>query len=213
MAEAIARVRALHRDLLEEYPGRLTVHQVMQRQAEVLLAAHHAGDAASCFQLSSWLPRLVGRSEAETLAESLTAADALLCVAREHGFAHWEAVPHQALDAAFESAATAVVTGDLDTLRSCLEARSELARQRSAYGHRATLLHYTAANGVETWRQSVPSNAAEIVSALLAAGSDVGATMPVYGGEYDTLALLLTSAHPAAAGVDDAVVAILRSRL
>jgi hypothetical protein len=71
------------------------------------------------------------------------------------------------------------------------------------------LLHYVAANGVEIRRQVVPSNAAEIARILLDHGAELRATMPVYGGQYDPLALMRTSAHPHDAGVARELEAVL----
>jgi hypothetical protein len=79
----------------------------------------------------------------------------------------------------------------------------------SAYGHRATLLHYTAANGVEIRRPVVPADAAEITAALLAAGADRSAKLHAYGGTSDVLEMLKTRAHPHAAGVSEEVEHVL----
>ena len=105
----------------------------------------------------------------------------------------------------------AVVTGDLPALTEILDVRPELVRARSCYGHGATLLHYLGANGVETYRQRTPMNAAAVAGFLIDRGAAVAAEANVYGGGQTTLALLLTSAHPAEAGVTDAVAAVLRS--
>jgi hypothetical protein len=58
-----------------------------------------------------------------------------------------------------------------------------------------------AANGVEIRRQVVPANAAEVVASLLAAGADRSAKLHAYGGEFDVLEMLRSSAHPHDAGV------------
>jgi hypothetical protein len=50
-------------------------------------------------------------------------------------------------------------------------------------------------------RQVVPANAPEVVATLLAAGADRSAKLYAYGGEFDALAMLKTSAHPRVAGV------------
>jgi len=92
------------------------------------------------------------------------------------------------------------VTGRIDELAAALTEHSDLATRRSRYGHRATLLHYTAANGVEIRRQVVPSNADRIALLLLGAGADARARLHAYGGLYDRLALLRTSGHPSGAG-------------
>ena len=82
----------------------------------------------------------------------------------------------------FESAVEALTHGDVTTFTGLLD-RTRVSRPRDRpYGHRATLLHYVAANGVEIRRQVVPSNAAEVAGILLDHGADVRATMPVYGG-------------------------------
>lgn len=59
----------------------------------------------------------------------------------------------------FEGCADAIVGGDAAALESLLRADPELLRTRSRRPHRATLLHYVAANGVEEERQKTPANA------------------------------------------------------
>src|SRR6185369_12391779 len=58
----------------------------------------------------------------------------------------------------FERGADAVVAGDVDTLRDLLDETPDLARARSPRPHRATLLIYCGANGVEGERQRTPPN-------------------------------------------------------
>ena len=67
--------------------------------------------------------------------------------------------------------------------------------------HRATLLHYLAANGVECYRQKTPINAVAIATALLQAGASVDALADMYGGQYTTMSMLVSSNPPAQAGV------------
>ena len=113
------------------------------------------------------------------------------------------------LDSEFERAVDAVVSGDLDTLRSMLRADPELARRRSSRKHRATLLHYVAANGVEDDRQRTPPNALEIAKALLDAGAEVDAVAEMYDAEATTMDMLVSSDHPAAAGLQPALAELL----
>ena len=86
----------------------------------------------------------------------------------------------------------------------------DLIARRSAYGHHAALLHYTAANGVEIRRQVVPANAAEVTATLLDSGADASARFHAYGGMRGTLSMLRSSAHPRAAGVSAQIEALLR---
>jgi ankyrin repeat protein len=75
--------------------------------------------------------------------------------------------------------------------------------------HRATLLHYVAANGVEGYRQRTPKNAAEITRILLEAGAEVDALAELYGGQSTTMSMLVSSCHPAKAGVQVVLVEML----
>lgn len=136
---------------------------------------------------------------------------ARLCIAREYGFPTWEAAlsTKDPYNLEFEAALDAFLAGDLSDLAGLLQAHPDLVFQASPYGHRATLLHYAACNGVEIWRQQVPKNLPEAVQLLLEAGAKPMALAHVYGGAFTTLELLQTSAHPAAAGIAPALAALL----
>jgi hypothetical protein len=103
----------------------------------------------------------------------------------------------------FESAADAVVDGRLAELQALLRDQPALVSARSPREHRATLLHYVAANGVETHRQKSPSNAVAIAHALLDACAEVDALADTYAGgtTETTMNLLVSSVHPHDAGV------------
>src|SRR5262245_27985022 len=93
--------------------------------------------------------------------DAFTLADAHFLIAEAHGFENWAAfvrhlerlIGSQREGNVFESAADAVVAGDLATLETLLQREPDLIRARSTRVHRATLLHYVAANGVEDFRQ------------------------------------------------------------
>ena len=61
-------------------------------------------------------------------------------------------------------------------------------------------MHYTGSNGVEGYRQIVPSNLAEIVDFLLEVGADQKLEANVYGG-CTARELMETSKHPYESGV------------
>jgi ankyrin repeat protein len=111
----------------------------------------------------------------------------------------------------FENAVDAVVSGDLALLERLLRADPDLIHARSTRPHRATLLHYVGANGVEEQRQRTPANAIAVATLLLDAGADINARANIYGGS-DTLGLVATSVHPLRAGVQEDLMALLLSR-
>ena len=174
-----------------------------------------------------WLDRMageVGEFAARKLkpagARSCVLADAQFVITRSHGFeswpkfvAHLDRLAHSGSDvAAYEAAADAIVAGDEETLRRLIAADPSLIHQRSTREHRATLLHYVSANGVEGYRQHTPKNIVAIAEMLLEAGAEVDAEADVYGGGSTTLGLTATSAHPRAAGVQNALLQLLLDR-
>jgi ankyrin repeat protein len=143
--------------------------------------------------------------------------DAQYFVALEHGFASWPTFVHHLAGlkddsspiSLFETAADAIVAGDVVTLRALLRANPELARGRSTREHRSTLLHYVSANGVEDYRQKTPANIVELAQVLIEAGADVNAESTAYGGGSTALGLTATSLHPETAGVQIALLELL----
>ena len=204
-----------------------------ERQAGELLAACRSGDAVAigCFKqrhprfLDKKIPWLsTNPSDEEVRAAGLGVEDARLCLARWYDFRDWAALAgHVAAvtDEAspvhrFESAVEQVVAGDVQGLNSALQCDAGLVRARSARVthfdpplHRATLLHYVAANGVEGYRQKTPKNAPEVARMLLRAGTDVDARADMYGGQWPTMGLLVSSCHPAEAGVQAGIAEVL----
>ena len=138
-------------------------------------------------------------------------------IARSHGFAGWprfvRAVEECSIagsaQESFEKAVDSIVHGDVQTLRRLLGQQPTLIHQRSLREHEATLLHYTAANGVEGYRQKTPPNTIEVARILLAAGADIDATGRMYGSPQTTLELAATSVHPERAGVIEELLSLL----
>jgi ankyrin repeat protein len=217
---------------LKPLPFRSTLEQYRQ-QAGQLLEAQRSGDSPAIRMIHEnhprfldakilWLPKNL--SDSEIRSAPLDLADAQLAIARWYSFRDWpalaeyvEAVTRDGSPVCqFESAVEAVISGDLATLQSLLRENPELVRARSRRitrfdpaVHRATLLHYLAANGVEGYRQKTPGNAVAIAKTVLQAGAEVDALADMYGGHYTTMSMLVSSCHPAKAGVQVALVEIL----
>ena len=202
-------------------------------QAEQLLAGHRAAEPSvlEIFHHNHprfldekivWLPRRLAKGELEN--SPLNSDDARLALARWYCFRDWAALEayadevrdHDGPVYAFEQAVEAVVGGDLAGLRSALDADPDLVRRRSTRVtkfdppvHGATLLHYVAANGVEGYRQKTPPNAVAIMTCLLEAGAEPEALADLYGGPCTTMGLLVSSCHPAEAGLQAALAGVL----
>ncbi len=209
---------------LTPLPFQATLQQYRE-QAAALFQAWRAGDA-SVIQIVRhkhprflnpaipWLPKKL--SDAEVRSEAFDLSDAELTVARAYDFENWSRLADHAAAVTdegsavweFESAVEAVVQGDLATLESSLHAHPDLVHARSTRVthfdppvHGATLLHYVAANGVEGHRQKTPPNAVAVARMLLEAGAEPDALAGMYGGQHATMSLLVSSDHPARAGL------------
>ncbi len=162
--------------------------------------------------------------EAQALTLDLPPDDARSALAKRYDFADWQSLSTFVAAIArrdpavypFEAAVDAVVEGDLPTLQSLLHNHPDLVHARSTRVthfdpsvHGATLLHYVAANGTEGYRQKSPANAVAIAAALLDAGAAVDSLAHLYGGQCSTMSLLVSSHHPAQAGVQVALVDLL----
>jgi hypothetical protein len=210
--DQVREVERLHRDLLTDNFRQLPIRDQLDRQAHRIVEGHHAGNRAVVTHITCWHPKLACHSADEIMNSTFTLDDARQTIAREYGFADWSDVERQGTyppDPIFESAVDTLLNGDVEKLRSLLSSDPSLINQRSRFGHRSTLLHYVGSNGVETYRQKVPLNLAEITRLLIDAGADVNATANMYGGGSTALALLVTSDHPAKAGVTGEVLKVL----
>jgi ankyrin repeat protein len=205
----------------KELPARPNLAQYKKQAKELLevfkdLRAAESGDARAVERIRKYHPRAGKLPEEEIRKAGFVLADAQLVIAREHGFESWpkfakhieQLTRSRSPVSRFESAADAVVTGDVAALAGLLREDPQLVRERSTRVHRATLLHYVSANGVEDFRQKTPKNAVEVAKALLRVGADVEAVAECYGGAK-TLDLVATSIHPARAGLQIALLETL----
>jgi ankyrin repeat protein len=209
---------------LRALPGarteRLTLGELFEREIAWLVSAHgeRVPAAALVIRLGRWK---IGRpepddSDATIFDAALSLEEAREAIARFHWLLGWEEAAERAgeiVDPRFEAAADAIVDGDAASLRRLLTEEPGLARARSPFGHRATLLQHVAANGIEASRQwQSPKNAVEIARILIDAGAEVDATCDAYRpppGAITTMGLLVSSSHPAVAGVQVALVETL----
>jgi hypothetical protein len=208
---------------LERLPFRSTVADY-ETQAGELLHAWRADDpeAIEFFRTQHprfrheeirWLAKQVPLEDVRNAPFDLV--DGQLAIARWYDFRDWlslaewvEAVAEDSSVEKFESAVEAVIHGDAAALAQLLGDNSSLVHARSTRiapfdppRHRATLLHYIGANGVEGYRERTPPNAVQIAKMLLEAGADPDALADMYGGQHGTMPMLVSSGHVAKAGL------------
>jgi ankyrin repeat protein len=210
----------------KQLPARPSLEQ-LRSLAEDFLKAYQSGDSAALRRIQDHYQRPVTWDELRQSSDrrrgkragepnpEFVLDDARLLVADSHGFESWTRLEKHAEAllsehspvSKFESAADAIIAGDIATLQQLLRANPELVRSRSTRAHRSTLLHYVSANGVEDFRQKTPPNIVEVARLLLGVGAEVDAENNP--GRGTALGLVATSYHPAAAGVQIALLEAL----
>jgi hypothetical protein len=195
-----------------------------QREAERLFAELKAGDENAAWRFKWMHSRFKGGhvDDVRAALDDLRLHDAHEVIAHDHAFETWSdlvaftrevadedaspvARPVAGAVARFEAAVEAVVDGDVDALRRMLADDPALVHARSSRRHHATLLHYVAANGVEGERQRTPPTAVAIARLLLEAGAEPDALADMYDQRCTTMSMLVSSEHPAKAGVQVAI--------
>jgi ankyrin repeat protein len=161
-----------------------------------------------------WLAKQVPPEDVR--GASFDLADAQLAIAHWYDFCSWRSLAEWVAAVAeegsavdkFESAVESVIHGDAAALARLLRDNPDLDHARSTRvapfdppRHRATLLHYVGANGVEGYRERTPPNAVRIAKMLLEAGADPDALADMYGGQHATMPMLVSSGHVANAGL------------
>ena len=174
-----------------------------------LLEGHQRRHPGAAPSIRCWCPDRIGWDHGAIYDAAFDLPMARQTMLREFGFDSWsdvESAPSP--DPSFEQTVDCLLEGEIADLRGLLGEAPALVTRRSHFGHRATLLHYAAANGVETWRQVTPHDLPARVALLLETGADPSLEAFMYGGSTFEH-LLVTSAHPHAAGVVEATRAVL----
>lgn len=206
----IQKILNLYADVLTGDLYSLPIGRQLELQADRLTEAHHTRDDSVCFQIASWHPELVGKQDDQILSDAFSIDDGRITIAREYGFKNWNdvaSIADRQSNVTFEKAVNTMLSGNLDLLKGLIEETPDLISARSQYGHRATLLHYAGTNGVESYRQVVPLNLAEIVDFLIGSGADLTSKANMYGGSTPR-GLFETSKHSYESGVDKNVIAV-----
>ncbi|MGB5554127.1 MAG: hypothetical protein WBM83_05655 [Flavobacteriaceae bacterium] len=203
--ELVQEIGAFYGALLTDYDRFSTIKDHLSALASRMWEGVQAENKAVLSEIANYHWDHLGKSATTLKKAALTEADCQKAIANEYGFRRWTEVQHVTIpyNIPFENLVDAMLTGDLEQVKSTLSENKDLVNIKSNYGHRATLLHYAASNGVELWRQKVPMNLPVILKYLSDQGINKKAKMKVYNGEYTATELLLSSAHPFEAGLID----------
>ncbi|WP_299898943.1 hypothetical protein [uncultured Aquimarina sp.] len=208
-------IESFYGTLLLEFNKYSLIKRHLSKMAERMLEGIIAQENIIYKEVNNYHPKYLGISIEELKTINYTIDDCRSTIANEYGFQNWKTVSQSNIryDVVFEKAVNQLINGDFDALKRTIHAHPHIISKRSNYGHQATLLHYTASNGVEMWRQKAPKNLPMITDFLINKGANVNAKMKVYGGYYDTLSLLKSSIHPFNAGIADEMIIILEKAM
>lgn len=199
--EHIQHVLSLHQEIFKVYDDFIKIDELLNAFSENLFRAYSIADPETVVEISNHHPDYLGQKADKILHQPFSLEDAQLTIAKEYGYTNWDDVPSQDIDHSFEQTVDLLLAGEIAQLKELLNEQPSLLESRSSFGHHATLLHYAGSNGVEIWRQQVPSNLPQIVQMLIELGAEKEVTANFYGGLYTTKELAGTSAHPKDAGI------------
>ncbi len=190
-----------------------TIFEHLNKLAERLYEGLKQQERCLYTQINNYNPDYIGIKVTELKEKKFDLTDCQHTIANEYSFGSWKEVQKMEetyYNVEFENCINAIVKGDINSLKASIQSNPKLLHLQSQYGHQATLLHYTASNGVELWRQQTPQNLPEIIKLLLEEGADKNAKMNVYGGQFTAYELYISSAHPSDAGLDKSTADLLR---
>jgi hypothetical protein len=164
----------------------------LKHQAKDVLRDHAAGSRVAAQRLREFHPRYLEQSDREIFAAKLSLADALLAIARQHGFRSWARIKrhilapgladrldlphHQRIESPkFRRAVELIDAGEERLLAELLEQHPELVHQRvelegaNWFGN-PSLLEFVAENPVRHGK--LPDNILAITSIILDAKPD-----------------------------------------
>lgn len=168
-------------------PSRPNLDQ-LKRLARELLQSQRAGTLDAAQRIREFHPRFRNEIDATIVSAPLQLSDALLTIAREHGFASWPrlkayieaqrdvlSLPHveRIEDSAFRCAVDLIDDGAVAALRDYLASNPQIVRQRvefegGNYFSNPTLLEFIAEN--PTRRGKMPPNTLDVARVILDAG-------------------------------------------
>ncbi|HAA14853.1 MAG TPA: hypothetical protein DCE41_25450 [Cytophagales bacterium] len=201
--QVVREIQGFFGDALQSYEKQPTARLYLYDQVRLLYDGLQQGLECLYSLVNNHHPDFLGTSVSQLKNRHWDMDECKLIIAKQYGFTDWKGVHvlDESLPLPFEQAVQALIYGEKETLQDLLDQHPGLVQARSCFGHQAALLHYAGSNGVEMWRQQVPSNLPELVWLLRDRGADLHATMQVYGGSFTTLELAKTSAHPYDAGI------------
>ncbi|MFT5570720.1 MAG: hypothetical protein ACI9RP_002777, partial [Cyclobacteriaceae bacterium] len=179
------------------------IEKWLKDQVDILWEAYQSADPRSAVELKNFHPDLIGENDDVIFSKGITYADIESTVLEEYGYINWEEVKDQGvINAKFEAVVNIVLSGNLDKMKEAIIKYPEVINEKSQFGHKAGVIHYLAANGVEIWRQYLSANSVKMMELLMEAGADPDADNNIYGGS--TLrSLIETSDHTFKSGLMD----------
>ena len=215
-AKVVQELQAFYADIIQSRESYNSIKDHLSAFALKMYEGVNSNNKSQFTELNNYHPKYIGKTVDELIDVSISKEDCFECVAYQRGFKNWNecsTLTNIPYNHSFELAVELLLNGQIDLLKDQLKKEPELIAYKSQFGHQATLLLYSASNGVELYRQQVPSNLEQIIEILLNTGADLNSKMKVYGGEFDTFSLFTTSAHPYKAGIGKRIENMLKRKM
>lgn len=210
--EHVQQIKDLYFDVLSKKESYKSVVAFLQDCADASYQNYKDAKSDFTIEFSQFHPQCRNLPASEIVASIWTIDDFRLTLARAYTFADWEQVVQRdaQFDPLFEVAVDWLLAGEFKRLIQLINSKPYILTRTSPFGHQAGLIHYCGSNGVEIWRQVVPSNLPQMMDYLIENGADPKQENNIYNMNSSLQGLIESSAHPSAAGIESALLDILK---
>lgn len=196
------RIRQMYFDVLTHKESFTRVRDFLEACVDASFINYTSGNEEFTTEFNNYNPKYIGMSSPEIVDSKPDIQDFRTTIANAYTFRSWDEVVScdAQFDTLFELAVDCLLSGDFKRMIQLINSKPYILTARSPFGHKAGLIHYCGSNGVEIWRQVVPSNISQMMDYLIENGADPHQVNNIYYTNSPLRGLIKSSAHPRAAG-------------
>ena len=200
---SVKNVRALYSNHLKLVNEKAKIRKWLEETVQILWTGYQIANPGVVVELTNFHPNLIGASSEAVFATTVSYKEIEEVILEEYGFFSWDDVQEAgSFNPLFEQAVNVALQGDIATMQTLLDKDPTIISETSSFGHKASIIQYLAANGVEMWRQYVSQNVIEMLELLIEFGANPNTENNIFGGS--TLRTLIeTSEHSFKSGKTD----------
>lgn len=209
----VTQIKSMYFDVMSKKESYSSVRTFIEDCVDLSFQNYQNNDSAFAIEFLNYNPDFFGQTQESLLDAELAITDFRKTLAKAYSFKDWEEVItcNHTFNPIFEVGVDWLLAGEFKRLIQLINSKPHILTACSPFGHKAGLIHYCGSNGVEIWRQVVPSNLPQMLDYLIENGADPNQPNHIYGTNSSLIGLIETSAHPYKAGLVNELLAVLKN--